>query len=152
MSPPQNNNVLHDGDHFFRVALTLENAFANASHLSYDAVKRSNQRSSPVDVDAVAKEKAARERERRREASEKAKRKMREEHARIERDIEKRLERKGDGTSGTVDAPSFSPAGSEDARESATKIHRREEKEGTEAPPPISLLNALRRQNKAIAQ
>ena len=61
-SSPQ-NNVLHD-DHFFRVALTLENAFANASHLSYDAVKRSSQRSSPVDVDAVAKEKAARERER----------------------------------------------------------------------------------------
>ena len=127
------------GDHpvlhtFFRVALTLENAFANASHLSYDAVKRSSQRS-PVDVDAVAKEKAARERERRREASEKAKRKMREEHARIERDIEKRLERKGNfGTSSTVDAPSFSPAGSEDARARARRRfiveRRRKERKG----------------------
>ena len=82
-----------------------------------------------MDVDAVMKEKAARERERRREASEKAKRKMREEHARIERDIEKRL--KGKGTERVVQSmrrPSRRRV--RGARESVTKIHRREEKEG----------------------
>jgi len=79
----------------FQTALRLEKAFATASRLSYETVKQSSEkRGSTSSVDAFAREKALRERGRRREESERAKRRLREEHARIEREIERRLERK----------------------------------------------------------
>ena len=142
-----------DGDHFFASALTLENAFANASHLSYDAVKRSSQRSSPVDVDAVAKEKAARERG----ETKRGERKGKEEDERRTRADRKRYREtigKERGRNEWYSRCAVLLAGGFGgcARESATKIHRREEKEGEKGRMKEEKGNRRRPEEKDIVR